>query len=98
MERFIPFEKLSKRKQRELTAKKRQTWGGLNPVTRKPENPKAYKREKARKWRDPHRRAFSFCIILSGYGRRDTIAVISARVINPPGRKEPSLYPVITPI
>ena len=50
MEKFIPFEKLSKRKQRELNAQKRGSWHGLNPVTRKPENPKAYNRRKARKW------------------------------------------------
>ena len=52
MEKFIPFEKLSKKKQRELMAKRRGNWGGLNPVTRKPENPKAYNRKKARKWTD----------------------------------------------
>ena len=33
MERFIPFEKLSKKKQRELNAKKRKTWGSVSPVT-----------------------------------------------------------------
>lgn len=52
MDHFTPFEKQSKRKKRELTAQKRRTWGGLNPVTRKPEKPNAYKRVKARKWRD----------------------------------------------
>ncbi len=52
MEKFIPFEKLSKKTQREMMAQKRGTWGGLNPVTRKPENPKAYNRRKARKWSD----------------------------------------------
>lgn len=52
MEKFIPFEKLSKRKKREQLAKRRKTWNGINPVTRKPDNPKAYKREKARKWSD----------------------------------------------
>ena len=30
---------------------KRQTWGELNPVTRKPENSKAYNRNKARNWK-----------------------------------------------
>ncbi|MGI5935340.1 MAG: hypothetical protein ACOX7I_00820 [Oscillospiraceae bacterium] len=50
MEKFIPVEKISKKKQRELTAQKRGTWGGQNPATRKPENPKAYNRKKARKW------------------------------------------------
>ena len=52
MEKFIPFEKLSKKKQRELNAAKRGSWGGFNPVTRKPENPKAYNRRKAQKWSD----------------------------------------------
>lgn len=52
MDHFIPLEKMSKRKKRELLAQKRRTWGGLNPVTRKPENPKAYKRVKARKWHE----------------------------------------------
>ena len=49
MERFIPFEKLSKKKQRELNAKKRKTWGSVSPVTRKAGNPKAYNRQKAQK-------------------------------------------------
>ena len=52
MEKFIPFEKLSKKKQREQMALRRGTWGGLNPVTRKPEHPKAYNRKKARSWND----------------------------------------------
>jgi hypothetical protein len=50
MEKFIAYEKLSKKKKRELDAKRRDSWGGVNPVTRKPENPKAYNRRKARKW------------------------------------------------
>jgi hypothetical protein len=52
MNKFIPMEKLSKRKQRELHALKRGTWGTISPVTRKPENPKAYNRKKTRKWSD----------------------------------------------
>ena len=47
MQKFVPYEKLSKKKQRELDALRRGSWGGLNPVTRKPENPKAYNRRKA---------------------------------------------------
>lgn len=50
MEKFIPFEKLSKKEQRKRNAQKRGSWGALNPVTRKPANPKAYHRQKARKW------------------------------------------------
>lgn len=53
MEKFIPYEKLSKKKQRELNRRKRGTWGELSPVTRKPENPKAYNRRKARSWKEP---------------------------------------------
>ena len=51
MEKFIPYEKLSKKKQRELNAARRSTWA-INPVTRKPANPKAYNRQTARKWKD----------------------------------------------
>ena len=51
MEKFIPYEKLSKKKQRELNAARRSTWT-INPVTRKPANPKAYNRKTARNWKD----------------------------------------------
>ncbi len=49
MEKFIPYEKLSKKQKRLRSAARRKDWGGLSPVTRRPENPKAYKRSKARK-------------------------------------------------
>ncbi len=51
MEKFIPYEKLSKKEKRKLDLAKRQTWGELNPVTRKPENSKAYNRNKVRNWK-----------------------------------------------
>ena len=55
MDKFIPYEKLSKKEKRKLDQAKRQTWGDLNPVTRKPENSKAYNRNKARNWKcDDH--------------------------------------------
>ena len=55
MEKFIPFEKLSKKQQKELNNQKRRGWGEISPVTRRAENPKAYNRKKARKWSDdPH--------------------------------------------
>ena len=55
MEKFIPYEKLSKKEKRKMDLAKRQTWGELNPVTRKPGNSKAYNRNKARNWkRDDH--------------------------------------------
>ena len=51
MDKFIPYEKLSKKKQRELNAGRRGVWT-INPVTRKPANPKAYNRKTARNWKD----------------------------------------------
>ncbi|MBR5309727.1 MAG: hypothetical protein IKU42_01215 [Oscillospiraceae bacterium] len=47
MEKFVPYEKLSKKKQRELDLKSRRDWNGVIPVTRKSENKKAYNRKKA---------------------------------------------------
>ena len=55
MEKFIPYEKLSKKEKRRRDAMQRGTWGVLNPVTRKSPNPKAYNRKKTRKWmEDPY--------------------------------------------
>ena len=33
VEKFIPYKKMSKKKQREINLKKRTSWNGLNPVT-----------------------------------------------------------------
>lgn len=51
MEKFIPYEKLSKKEKRRLDSAKRGSWGGLNPVTRKSNNPKAYNRRKTQDWK-----------------------------------------------
>ena len=50
MDKFIPYEKLSKKEKRKADLAKRQTWGDVNPVTRKPTNSRAYNRSKARNW------------------------------------------------
>ncbi len=47
MAQFVPYEKLSKRQQREINLKARSIWI-ISPVTRSAENPKAYNRAKAR--------------------------------------------------
>ena len=52
MKKYIPYEKLSKKEKRRLDRERRNTWGGINPVTRCPENPKAYRREKERNWKN----------------------------------------------
>ena len=56
MEKFIPYEKLSEREKRKMNLAKRQTWGELNPVTRKPQNSKAYNRNKSRNWKRDYQR------------------------------------------
>ena len=61
MEKFIPFEKLSKKKQKELNKAKRNTWGMTNPVTRREKNPKAYDRNKLRSGKSETEFIF-FCI------------------------------------
>ena len=48
MEKFIEYEKLSKKEKKKIDAAKRGSWGNLNPVTRTPPNPKAYNRDKAK--------------------------------------------------
>ncbi|MBR5427987.1 MAG: hypothetical protein IK118_06540 [Clostridia bacterium] len=63
MEKFVPYEKLSKKKKRELDLKRRKTWS-VSPVTRRPQNPKAYNRKKTR-LRDPEDFSnASFCMIV----------------------------------
>lgn len=49
MDKFIPYEKLSKKQKQEQDKKQRKDWGSLNPVTRKPKNPKAYDRNREKK-------------------------------------------------
>ena len=51
MKQMIPYEKLSKKEKRKRDLERRGSWGGINPVTRRPENPKAYRREKERSWK-----------------------------------------------
>ena len=54
MPKFVPDEKLAKKERRKIDAARRTGWGELNPVTRKPENSRAYSRKKAQAWKkDP---------------------------------------------
>ena len=43
---FVPMEKQSKQERKKFHDAQRGTWGNVNPVTRKPPNPKAYNRRK----------------------------------------------------
>ena len=51
MEKFIPYEKLSKKEKRKADLARRQTWGDLNPTTRKPISSKAYNRKRTQAWK-----------------------------------------------
>lgn len=52
MKKYVPYEKMSKKKQREENARRRVTWGTFSPVTRKPDSSRAYRRRKAQDGRD----------------------------------------------
>ena len=64
MEKFIPYEKLSKKEKRKIDQARRQTWGELNPVTRKPENSKAYNRKRTQDWKKelPNPASYLYCL------------------------------------
>ena len=46
MTEFVSYEKLSKKEKRRVNARRRKTWQGASPVTRKTENKKKYNRKK----------------------------------------------------
>lgn len=53
MQKVVSYKKLSKKKQKELNAKKRKNWGELKPTVRVVENKKHYNRKrKARRETD----------------------------------------------
>lgn len=52
MEKFTPYEKRSKKQKKADNLKKRATWKGFNPITRKSANAKGYNRQKAQKWKN----------------------------------------------
>lgn len=60
MNKYIAYEKLSKKEKRKIDSCQRRTWGYLNPITRKPQNSRAYNRKKNQCWKDELRSADSF--------------------------------------
>lgn len=46
MEKFVAYEKLSKKKQKELNKAKRGTWGVMSPITKVKPSAKVYSRKK----------------------------------------------------
>ena len=64
MQKYIPYEKLSKKKKREIDAIRRGSWGNISPVTRKPASPKAYNRRKEQNWKNDSGLCFDFFVCL----------------------------------
>lgn len=46
---FVPLEKMTKKKKREYYKRQRRDWGEISPVTRCPDDPKAYNRSAEKK-------------------------------------------------
>ena len=108
MVKFIPTEKLSKKEKQKLNNARRKTWGALNPVTRKPPNPKAYRRKKIRYEDTSFDNGFFYCLFLflikyqlfllpKRFFTKTTIATIAARRIITNGRIG-VLSPVLTAV
>ena len=46
MDKFVPYDKMSKKEQKKINDEKRRDWNGMNPVTKVvPESKKVYKRK-----------------------------------------------------
>lgn len=50
MNKFVPYEKLSKKEKKKRNKERRKDWGSLNPVTRKSKNPRAYNRAETKRY------------------------------------------------
>ncbi len=48
-DKFVPYEKMSKKQKKEMDSQKRVTWGSCSPVTRYPKHSSAYDRNKERR-------------------------------------------------
>lgn len=66
MEKFVPYEKMSKRTRRELDRQRRGSWGAISPVSRKVESKKVYNRKKMQPRNDFETASFFRFVILTG--------------------------------
>ena len=64
MEKYVPYEKLSKKEKRKIDAAARGSWNGINPVTRKPQNSKAYNRRRTQDWKNESSNSVSSFFVL----------------------------------
>lgn len=69
MKKFIPYDKLSKKKRRERDAARRVVWT-ISPVTRRGKDPKAYDINKARNWEEDPDPCLVFSVLRSAFSGR----------------------------
>ena len=75
MKKFIPYDKLSKKKKKERNAEKRVVWT-ISPVTRRPKDPKAYDRNKARNWENDPDPCLVYFLILKDCQRTSRLTLV----------------------
>jgi hypothetical protein len=64
IKRFVPREKLSKRKQKELNSSQRRVWE-VKPTTKRLPNQKAYDRKKSKSTQGRYDLDFFYCVHLA---------------------------------
>ena len=63
MERFVSYEKMSKKQQKIVNASKRGSWGNVKPITKVKASAKVYKRKKEQSSRDYGYSFWSFSVV-----------------------------------
>ena len=62
MEKFVPYEKMTKKEKRKIDAMRRGSWGDVNPVTRKVESKKTSNRKRTQDGKKELPHPVSFCL------------------------------------
>jgi len=75
------YEKLSKKKKRDLYPGKRTVWA-ISPVIHRPENPKAYNRRKAQNRHHPSVSVLSFCLAVFERGHTQSLDLVREQGIS----------------
>ena len=75
MEKFVPYEKLSKKEKRRLDQARRGSWGDVNPVSRKVESKKAYNRKRTQDWKREHPDSVSLSFSFTAYPTLDNFLI-----------------------
>ena len=76
MEKYISYEKMSKKQQKLVNASKRGSWGNVKPITKVKESAKVYNRKK----QNSHGCGYSFggSAFLGGWRRLEGVALVQS--------------------